>query len=121
LEAAGIGVRHAAKLAQIACSTCHMIRAGQVTTIRVETAAAVLGIERPYLAKGQHVPAWQVKRLVRALQGEGYRKQEIARLAGLRPEQLSRDTRAITVRTHLKMLALWQRITRDERGGVFRV
>jgi AraC-like DNA-binding protein len=121
LQRVGIGVRQVAKLAGIDPRTARRVRAGHVSTISQGVATAILGIQQPYLAHGQKISAGHCKRLLRALKDEAYTKAEIARQAGLRPEQLSRHFRRVTVATHLKILRLWQRVTRADRGGVVRL
>jgi hypothetical protein len=79
-----------------------------VSTIRREVEQAILSVRKPYLAHGQKVPAWQMKRILRALLGEDYTKHAIARRAGLRTERLSRAYPRVTVKTHLKMLRVWR-------------
>jgi hypothetical protein len=116
LQQAGIGVKHAAKLAGIAKSTIQLIRAGKVQTISRDTATAILAIQKPYLAHGQKVSAWQMKRYIRALQDEQYTKRHIAQLAGLRPETLYRDDRSVTVATHLAILRVWRHATGEVVG-----
>lgn len=108
LALSAIGLSQAAKLAKIARSTAQRIRSGQATQITADTEAKILGIAKPYLAHGQKVNAWQMKRYIRALLDEHYTKAAIAQRAGLRLGGLYRDDQRVTVKTYLKVQKVWQ-------------
>jgi hypothetical protein len=109
LQAKGIGIGQAARLAGVGYRTVRRVRSGALLRIRAETSAAILAI-RPALARGQRVNSYATRRLVRALELEGFTQTEIAQRLGLRGRRL-RLHNGITVRNALRVRALWQRVS----------
>jgi len=109
LRGLGVGYQQAAKLSGVSRSSVSAIRSGRAVRVRPETEAAILAV-RPVLARGALVNSYATRRLVRALEAEGFTKIEIVRRLGLRGRTLRVENR-ITVRKALKMRALWAQVS----------
>jgi len=109
LQAQGVGQLHAARRAGVGEATIWRVRSGARQKIRPAIAAAILGV-KPALARGQLVNSYGTRRLIRALEGEGFTRAQIAARLGLRSRQL-RIYNRVTVRTALRVRALWLQVS----------
>ena len=114
LAALGIGVRRAAKLAQVAAQTVRACRSGKSAHIRFHVEQAILGIQKPSLAHGQRVNAYRTVYLLQCLVKEGLTPEDIGRRIGM-PAATIRGLlhNRTTVDTALKVQALYEDITAE--------
>lgn len=114
LAAAGIGHRRAAHLAGVATKTVKAIRRGTASRIRASVEQAILGVQRPSLARGVKVNGYRTRYLLACLQAEGYSLRALARRLGLRGSHLPAHAGRVTVQTHLQTEALYRDLTAEE-------
>lgn len=110
LEARQIGTRQVAKCSGLSRSVLQAIRSGARTRIRQSDAVMVLSLDAQPAA-GTTVNAWQVKRWIRALLSEGYRRPQLAHLQGLRWPQLQPHSDRIRRSTEQRYRALYEHLT----------
>lgn len=92
--------------------TIQRIRYGLPTRILARVEQAILAIQKPSLAHGCTVPSWETRRLLFILFREGYDHKSLAQRLGLQTPRLQfQQRRRITVKTALRVRALYQQTT----------
>jgi hypothetical protein len=114
LKAAGIGHRHAAKLAKVSFRTVQRIRNGQSPHIRPAVERAILSIQKPTLAHGTRVNGYQTRHYLESLLREGYAAKALARWLGLRGRQVQLHNRDVKVESALNVERLYQQLTAED-------
>jgi hypothetical protein len=112
LQAKGIGLQRAAKLAGLSPDVVRVIRNGERRRVRRRTADKLLAL-RPVKAFGVCVPAWPTWRLIRLLLNEGYTRKALAGKLGLSSLRLSAQNERVTLETALKVQALYKLLTAE--------
>jgi len=110
LQAKGIGLRQAAKLAGLSVATIQRIRRGDPRVSRPATILAILAI-RAVPALGQRISSYRTRQLMQALYREEFTQAALALRLGLRSQRLRVQHRSVTVRRACQIRALYRRLT----------
>ena len=108
----GIGHRRAAHLAGVSFRTVQRIRTGRGRRIRADVERAILGIDKPSIARGVHVNGYETRHYVESLVREDFKKAWLAAKLGLRCGRL-RIGQLVTVKTALRMRQLHEHLTAE--------
>lgn len=107
----GIGYRQAATLAGISWQTVRRIRKRMVRRILARVEQAILGITKPFLARGVRVNGYETRHYVESLVREDYALPWLAQQLGLKCG-CERLGQLVTVGTALRVRRLHARLTR---------
>lgn len=110
LQALGVGLKHAARLAGVSARTIQRIRSGESQTIRAHVERGILGITKPTLAKGARVNGYETRHQLEILAKEGYAESRIAALLGLDWPYIRLHAATVRVSTALKVRAVFQHL-----------
>jgi hypothetical protein len=113
LQQQHVGLDQASSLSGLSLRLLQRVRSGQQRAIRIETSRRILAIPHTP-APGTLVTAWQVKRWVRVLLGEGFTRRTLAHRLGLKTPRLSLHTKHVTRRTEQQIARLYRRLTSED-------
>ena len=99
----GMGPRHIAKLAHVSERTVKRILGGKTRRVRAATATRLLAVRR-VLAPRALVSSWRTRKLVKALEAEGWTTAEIARSLHLWRGGIARSVTRRRVEVHTARL-----------------